>query len=335
MAYKKKYFFKITILLIATALVCFISLAAGSRSIDPAAAFKSFISGKPSTDSVILFDIRLPRVIMGFAVGGALSLCGAILQGVFRNPIVEPYTLGISGGATLGVCLNIVTGLSRFGIFTTPVFGFAGAFIVMIVLYSVSIRKGILRMNGLLITGVMISYVSSSILMLVMSISSTEQLHSIIFWIMGSLEEGSSRLIYIMLTASVTGLVISSLFSLRLNAMALGEEEAAHLGINIEMTKRVFFMIAAMLTGLAVSVSGSIAFVGLMVPHFMRIFFGSDNRIVIVTSYFAGAGFLILCDTIARSAFAPTEIPVGVITGLLGGCFFLYAVIGRRRLWER
>ncbi len=281
--------------------------------------------GKGTTEYSILFDVRLPRILLGLAVGGALSLSGVILQGMFRNPLVEPYTLGISGGSAVGVCLSIVFGLSGISIISLPVSGFIGAILVVLIVYFLSIKKGILKIQGLLLTGVMISLISSSLIMLVMAVSRVEDLHGIIFWIMGSLEEPNWFLIKLMLVGSLLGLLISYFFCLDLNAFSCGEEDALHLGINVEKTKRLLFVLASLLTGLSVSVAGIIGFVGLVVPHFVRLFVGSDHRILLASSYLCGAGFLILCDTLARTIISPLELPVGVITGLLGGTLFIYA----------
>jgi len=303
------------------------SLCAGSVGIPLKKVLQVILEGKGTAEYSILFDIRLPRIILGFAVGGALSLAGVILQGMFRNPLVEPYTLGISGGASLGVCLNIVLRLnSILGILSLPLAGFLGAILVIMLVYSLSIRKGILKIQGLLLTGVMISFISSSLIMLIMSVSHIEDLHGIVFWVMGSLEEPNWLLIKLALGISIFGLVASYVFCFDLNAFSLGEEEAFHLGINVERTKRLLFIIASLLTGLSVSVAGIIGFVGLVVPHFVRMFVGSDHRILLVDSFLCGAGFLIFCDTLARTIFSPLELPVGVITGILGGSFFVYAL---------
>ena len=253
------------------------------------------------------------------------------MQGMFRNPLVEPYTLGISGGAALGVCLNIVFHLHRiFGVLTLPMSGFLGAILVIILVYSLSRRKGILKIQGLLLTGVMISFISSSLIMLIMAVSRTEDLHGIVFWIMGSLEEPNWVLIKLAVGVSVFGLVVSYLFCLDLNALSLGEEEALHLGVNIEKTKRLLFIIASLVTGCSVSIAGIIGFVGLVVPHFVRMFIGSDHRILLISSFLCGAAFLILCDTLARTIISPLELPVGVITGILGGSLFVYALIRKQ-----
>ncbi|MBW1678554.1 MAG: iron ABC transporter permease [Deltaproteobacteria bacterium] len=303
------------------------SLSVGSAGIPFSKIVPLILEGNGTTEYSILFDIRLPRIILGFAVGGSLSIAGVILQGMFRNPLVEPYTLGISGGAALGVCLNIVLGLKHsVGILSIPLTGFLGAGIVILMVYSLSIRKSILKIQGLLLTGVMISFISSSLIMLIMAISRLEDLHGIVFWIMGSLGESNWLLIKITLLVSILGLLVSYLFSMDLNAFSLGEEEALHLGINIERTKKSLFILASLLTGCSVAVGGVIGFVGLVVPHFVRMFVGPDHRILLACSFLCGGTFLIFCDTLARTIISPLELPVGVITGILGGSLFVYAL---------
>jgi len=309
------------------------SLCVGSAGIPFKKIVSLIFAGRGTTEYSILCDLRLPRIILGFAVGGALSLAGVILQGMFRNPLVEPYTLGISGGAAIGVCLNIVLRFHRaFGILTLPLFGFLGAAMVILLVYFLSVRKGILKIQGLLLTGVMISFISSSLIMLIMAISRMEDLHGIVFWIMGSLEEPNWVLIKLALIISILGLIISYRFSLDLNAFSLGEEDALHLGVNTERTKRLLFIIASLLTGCSVSVAGIIGFVGLVVPHFVRMFVGSDHRILLIGSFLTGGAFLIFCDTLARTIISPLELPVGVITGILGGSLFVYALTKKQVL---
>jgi iron complex transport system permease protein len=301
------------------------SLCIGTAGIPLKKIIASFFTGRGTTEYSILFNIRLPRIILGFAVGSALSIAGVILQGMFRNPLVEPYTLGISGGAALGVCLNMVFGLQRFGgIISIPASGFLGAGIIMFFVYAVSIKQEGLKLQKLLLTGVMISFISSSLIMLIMAVSRVENLQGIIFWIMGSLEEPNRLLINTAVVISILGLIITYFFAVDLNALSLGEEEALHLGINTEKTKKILFVLASLLTGCSVSVAGIIGFVGLVVPHFMRMFVGSDHRILLVTSALTGASFLILCDTLARTVISPMELPVGVITGIAGGIIFIY-----------
>ncbi len=334
-SHRKKWLLTIFVILAILFCMAFLSLVMGTKDIELSKIISIALNGKGTAEYSILFDIRLPRILLGFAVGGALSLAGAVLQGMFRNPLVEPYTLGISGGATLGVVVNLIFGFNRFlGLLSMPVFGFLGSLLVISIIYGMSIKKGIIRMNGLLLTGVMISFISSSLLMLIFSMSTAEDLHSIIFWIMGSLEEPNWFLIKLIVGISFAGLILSYIFCLDLNALALGEEQAMHLGVNVEKTKRIFFIIASVLTGFSVALAGQIGFVGLIIPHTLRLFIGGDHRILLVSSYLGGAAFLIMCDTIARTAASPVELPVGVITGILGGAFFVYA-LGRRRLtWD-
>lgn len=308
------------------------SLCVGSICIPIRKIISSIIEGKGTVQYTILLDIRLPRIILGLAIGGALSLAGVILQGMFRNPLVEPYTLGISGGAALGVCMNKVLGLSKsFGFLTLPISGFIGAGLVTLLVLGLSRRKQLLKMQGLLLTGVMISFISSALVMLIMAISRSEDVHGIVFWIMGSLEEPNWGLIKLAVLVSLLGLFISYLFCSDLNALSLGEEEAIHLGINVERIKRILLILASFLTGCAVSIAGVIGFVGLVIPHLLRRLVGIDHRILLISSFLTGGAFLILCDTLARTIILPSELPVGVITGILGGCLFIYVLSKKER----
>lgn len=315
------------------ACACVLSLCVGSAGIPITKIPSIILQGKGTIEHTILFDVRLPRILLGLAVGGALSLAGVMLQGMFRNPLVEPYTLGISGGAALGVCLSIVLRLgARFGVWSLPVSGFLGAGTAILSVYFLSTRKYVLNIRDLLLTGVMISFICSSLVMLLMAVSRVEDLHGIIFWIMGSLEEPNPLLIRLAIVVSFSSLGISYFFCLDLNALSLGEEEAVHLGVNVESTKRLLFLLASVVTGLSVSVAGVIGFVGLVVPHFMRLFLGSDHRILLAASFLCGGAFLVFCDTLARTIIAPMELPVGVITGILGGILFVYALSKKKSI---
>ena len=280
----------------------------------------------------ILTNIRIPRLLLAFSIGGALSITGAILQGIYRNPLVEPYTLGISGGAALGVALVIVFGLNMtLGNFMLPVAGFAGAFATIFLVYFLSMRRGEININRMLLIGVMISFVASSGMMFLMSITSADNLHSIIFWTMGSLDEPNSMLIYTILIASIAGLFTTILFAQPLNALRLGEAKATHLGINASVIIRILFVVASLLAGLCVAVGGIIGFVGLIIPHIMRTIIGSDYRILLISSFLGGSFFLIISDVIARTIIKPNELPIGVITGIVGGLVFIL-VLSRSKL---
>ncbi len=324
-----------SILFVLIALLIFSALCGlsiGATDIPFTDIFRILFLDKESTNYHILTGIRLPRIIIAIAVGGALGLAGTLLQGMFRNPLVEPYTLGISGGASLGICLTIVFSLhAKIGVIAFPLSGFTGAGLVILMVYTLSMKGGNLRPDTMLLTGVMISFVSSSFVMLLMAISKSDDLHNIVFWIMGSLDEPDITLIKIVTVGSLAGLVISCFHCHSLNALALGEEEARFLGIDTLRTKKKLFIIASLLTGLSVSAAGIIMFVGLIIPHFMRIIIGSDHRILIISSYLGGASFLILCDLFARTVISPLELPVGVITGIIGGVVFIY-VLGKKQV---
>ncbi len=281
-------------------------------------------SGEGNLKYAILMKIRLPRIILGIAVGGSLSLSGAILQGIYRNPLVEPYTLGISGGAALAVSLVIVLGLQTFAsALALPLAGFAGSIAVIFFVYVFSVQRANLQSNNMLLTGVMISFIASSLMMLLMAVASNESLRSIIFWTMGSLDEPNVLLIKVAFWASLSGLFFSYFFARDLNALRLGEEKAIHLGVNSTKAIRFLFIIASLLTGISVAVAGIIGFVGLIIPHIMRLFAGNDYRILLLSSFLGGAGFLVLSDTLARTIISPNELPVGVITGIVGGLAFM------------
>lgn len=221
----------------------------------------------------------------------------------------------------------MLLGLPRvLGMVALPLMGFLGAVLVILLVYLLSTRGGVLRIQGLLLTGVMVSFISSSLIMLIMAVSRLEDLHSIVFWIMGFLGETDWWMVALMGATALGGLVLSYLFALDLNALALGEEEARHLGVEVERSKKLLFLLASVVTGLCVASAGIIGFVGLVVPHFVRMVVGQDHRILLVASFLCGAAFLVLCDTVARVVVAPLELPVGVITGIVGGILFIYAL---------
>jgi iron complex transport system permease protein len=315
------YLAGLLILLIASVIL---SLSVGEMNLGFSDIFRILREGHESTEYTILSQIRFPRVLLGIAVGGALSLSGILLQGVYRNPLVEPYTLGISGGASLGVAFAIVFGLHQLvGSFVLPASGFAGAFLMIFLVYSISSRRGHINIQSMLLTGVMISFIASSSMMLLMAITSSENLHGIIFWIMGSLDEPDMSLIYLTLILALVSLIASYLFVQPLNALRLGEEKAKHLGINTDTAIKLLFLLASLLAGVCVAVAGVIGFVGLIIPHLMRLLVGSDYRILLASSFLSGSIFLVLSDVIARTIISPNELPIGVITGIVGGIVFL------------
>lgn len=329
---RSKYF-KWVLFLLALILLLLISvvisLSSGEVSLD-IWDLPQILAQKNSIEYTVLTKIRIPRLVLAVAVGGSLSLSGAILQGIYRNPLVEPYTLGISGGAALGVSIAIVFGLNVLTFLALPLFGFLGAIVTLFLVYFLSVKRDGLNINSMLLIGVMVSFVSSSAMMFLMSTTTTDNVQSIVFWVMGSLDESNDTLIKVAFYASVFGLVASYLFAQPLNALRLGEAKARHLGINTNLSVRILFFLASLLTGIAVAVAGVIGFVGLVIPHTIRLMIGNDYRALLGGSFLGGSIFLVLSDTVARTIISPNELPIGVITGLVGGIVFI-VVLSRSR----
>ncbi len=320
----------ILVLLILLILSILLALSIGEINFSIKELFE-ISRNKTGIEYTIISNIRFPRILLGLSVGGALSLAGVILQGVYRNPLVEPYTLGISGGAALGVAITIVFNLNMvLGLYMLPLSGFLGAISTIFIVYILSISKKRFNINKMLLIGVMISFISSSSMMFLLSTTTAENLHSIVFWIMGSLDEPNMLLVKSVFYASITGLCITYLFANPLNALRLGESKAKHLGVNTGFTIRVLFITASILTGISVSVAGVIGFVGLIIPHLLRMVIGSDYRILLLASFLGGSIFVIVCDIISRTIIAPNELPIGVITGMIGGLVFI-AVISKSK----
>jgi iron complex transport system permease protein len=317
-----KWILFLVALLMLLAVSIVISLSSGEVKIS-LSQLPEILSNKTSIEYMVLMKIRIPRLLLAIGVGGALSLSGAILQGIYRNPLVEPYTLGISGGAALGVAIAIVFGLNTLSSLSLPLFGFVGALLTLFIVYFLSIKRGGLSINSMLLIGVMVSFVASSAMMFLMSVTTTDNLQSIVFWVMGSMDESNNLLINIAFYSAVAGLVLTYFFAQPLNALRLGEVKAKHLGINTNVTIKLLFFVASLLTGIAVAVAGVIGFVGLVIPHLVRLIIGNDYRVLIAGSFIGGSIFLILCDTIARTIISPNELPIGVITGFAGGLVFI------------
>lgn len=322
----KKYFkwISILILLIILLIISILaSLSIGEINFSITELFE-YLSKKTGIEYSIISNNRIPRIVLGIAVGGALSLSGVLLQGIYRNPLVEPYTLGISGGAALGVSAAIALGIDTvLGRYILPVSGFFGALIVLFLVYFLAVKKRHFSINRMLLIGVMVSFMTASLIMFLLSTTSVEKVNNIIFWTMGSLDEPDFMLTQIVLYITLLGLIISYLFSKSLNALRLGEVNAKHLGINTGIAIRILFIVASLLTGICVAVAGVIGFVGLIIPHILRLLIGSDYRILLPASFIGGSIFIINCDIVSRTIIAPNELPIGVITGIIGGVVFI------------
>ncbi len=328
----KKWVISLLSLLIILIATITLALCVGEMNISIVELIE-ILNKKSGIEYSILMNIRIPRVLLGIAVGGSLSISGLVLQAIYRNPLVEPYTLGISGGAALGVALGIVFGAtSFFSIFSLPIYGIIGAFITIVIMYFLSMRRTHLNINSILLTGVMISFISSSAIMFLLATTTSQKLQNIIFWTMGSLDQPNKSLIIIVLTASVIGLGVFYYFVRQLNALRLGESHAKHLGVNTSLIIKILFIVASVITGISVATVGVIGFVGLVVPHLLRYLLGNDYRILLISTFLGGAIFLILSDILSRTIISPNELPIGVITGLIGGTIFIIAVSKSNKL---
>ncbi len=281
----------------------------------------------------IILSVRLPRVLLAATVGSSLAMAGAGFQAISRNPLADPYILGVSGGAAFGVVMGILTGLAAGtgGVLLLPVFGFAGALVAAAAVYGIASVDGRLPIQTLLLAGVVVSLFFASAIMLASALIRAEEFQRVAFYLVGNLRVVSYPTIGAVFGCLLIGATLIYAQAVPLNLLSAGEEAAAHLGAEPERVKRIIFFACSLVTGAAVSASGSVGFVGLMVPHAVRLCLGPDNRLVIPASLFAGAIFLILADTAARIVMAPTEVPVGAVTAFLGAPFFAFLLRGRYR----
>ncbi len=274
--------------------------------------------------------LRLNRVLAGLVVGAALSTAGVVLQAILRNPLAEPYVLGVSSGAGLGAALAVLTGFSAFGVFALPVSAFCLAIATLAVVYLLASSSGTApSLYSLILSGVIVSSVCSSLLMFLVSVAPVEGMHNILWWMLGNLDIASDLLLVITSGIVAAGCLGLWLLSPEWNALTLGHDMAHHLGIRVRVAVGAGLLLATLITAAAVGLSGLIGFVGLIVPHVMRILVGPDHRRLIPAVALGGGAFLALCDAVARTVL-PAEIPVGVLTALVGGPFFL-ALLRKRR----
>jgi iron complex transport system permease protein len=325
-------------LLVLSAVGC---MLVGAVPLDLAEAWRNPSAPNPHAD--ILFRARLPRVLLGIAVGGGLAVCGVVLQALLRNPLASPHILGISGGASLGGILGLIffpAWLSRLGdgmlgeISWVPFSAFAGALLSMIMIYRLSLVHGRLQPYHLLLCGVIFNAFVSAIITFLNSIVDFYQAQGLLFWLMGSLSSRSYATVGFIWLYVLAGFVWLWSRGLALNLLSLGEEGAMQLGIDAAAVQRQVFVASSLIVGAIVSVSGTIGFVGLIVPHVMRLIAGNDHRLLLPASFLAGGIFLSWADTLARTLFAPAELPVGVVTAFFGGPFFFFLLYreGRKKV---
>ncbi len=299
-------------------------------------AWKLGLAGRPrvpSPDEVILFQLRLPRVLLAGLVGAALAVAGALFQGLFRNPLADPAIIGVSSGAALGGILVIVlaggAAASVAGGLGIALAAFAGALVAALVVYRLARIGPTVQVTALLLAGVAVAAMISAVISLVMSLAN-ERVDQIYFWLLGGFGAAGWSPLAAATPLIAVGLVGALLLRNELNLLALGEERAAQLGVDVARVKRRCIVVGSLLAAAAVSVAGVIGFVGLMTPHVLRLVVGADNRRLLPAVLLAGPAFLILADLAARTVVAPQELPVGAITALLGGPFFLFLLRRQR-----
>ena len=331
----------VTYLIVVLGLTIVITATLGPAHISPLVVLKMLASRLLLVDSLvvpswsvaeetIIFQIRLPRIVLGVLVGAALGVAGTAMQGLFKNPMADPYIIGISSGAALGATFAMVFGLGTLGMYTIPLVAFIGATAAIFLVYNIASIGGKLPVGTLLLAGIAVTLFLSAITSFMMYISG-EKLHGIVFWLMGGLWASSWDHVWMTLPWIFVGMTVIYIFARDLNVMLLDEEPAQHLGVDVERLKKIMMISASLITASAVAVSGIIGFVGLIIPHIMRILVGPDHRILLPCSALVGGTFLVWADTLARTIIAPTEIPVGIITALFGAPFFIYLLRKRKR----
>ena len=277
--------------------------------------------GEGAVRSIVL-DIRLPRIVLAGVVGGGLATAGVAFQALLKNPLAEPYILGVSSGSGVGVILAMMAG--SISAWLLPLASFTGALVTIVLVYLIGRVGGRLHTTTMLLAGVMIAAFFGAIIMFLLSTASLNEMGSALFWLMGDLSAADSRKALIAILYCSAGFILLYANFRGLNLLTVGEETALHLGAGVEGLKVAIFVTASLMTGLSVAFSGLIGFVGLVVPHSARLLFGGDHRLLLPASALLGGSFLVISDTIARSVVAPAELPVGVITASVGAPLFIY-----------
>lgn len=318
------------ILILVLFLSVLLSLVIGAADIGLLRGLKGLLYGwhegsafLTDSEKTILFSVRLPRILFAAIVGASLSSAGVVFQGLLRNPLAEPFILGVSGGAAVGAIAGILLGIAALP-FGLPLLAFLGSAVTVILVFLVGKGKSGINSHTLLLAGVIINAFFSAIIMFLISISSSADLHTITFWLMGDLSIAYSREIVVAGVFLMVSFLVVYAYARPLNLIIGGEETAMQLGVNVEWTKIVLFLAGSFMTAVAVSFAGIIGFVGLIVPHMMRMLLGSDHRLLMPASFLFGATFLVVADTIARVMIPHAELPVGVVTALCGAPYFIY-----------
>lgn len=296
-----------------------LALVAGSVKVSFGDAVSALLGRDAGVASEIVRSLRLPRALAGFACGGVLAIAGALLQVLLRNPLADPYVLGVSGGASVGAILAILLGAGVFGI---NLASFLGALAAMVVVFGLAHGDGSWTQTRLLLTGVIVASGCGALVALMLAVAPDDKLRGMIFWLMGDLSQASSPLLGLIVLVIVVGAALP--FARELNLLTRGADIAQTLGVQVALLRRGVYLAASIATAAAVTQAGSIGFVGLIVPHLVRLAVGNDQRVLLPASALAGGSLLVVADTLARTLVAPQQLPVGVLTALIGVPVFLF-----------
>lgn len=308
------------VLLMASILI---GLSAGAAGSGWRVVWQSLVGADPGLLGDIIWRLRLPRVLLSALVGATLSLGGLVFQALLRNPLAEPYILGVSGGSAIGAIIGILMGLSRFpGVWATA---FAGSLATLAVLFlMVSGRSAMFKAHSLLLSGVMVNAFCSAVIMFLVSLAQDSRLHNIIFWLMGDLAAATNDKVIGLAITVVPCFILIFFRSNTMNLMSLGSDMASTMGVNIKFTTALLLIVTSLMVSATVSFCGLVGFVGLVTPHMLRMILGPDHRLLTPASILGGATFLVICDLLARVLPSQGEIPVGVITALIGAPLFIF-----------
>ena len=331
----------LTLILLISSLISLTAGASDASAISVLAHYLGMSEGIASRDLLIIQEIRLPRVIMGALVGGALAISGAVMQGVFRNPLADPGLAGVSAGAGLGAAVVIVLGgsvtaplLASASFLALPLAAFFGGLVTTAALYAISTRNGRTSVATMLLAGIAFGALAGAATGCLIYLADDNQIRDLTFWQLGSLA-GATWLKVATLAGAMSVASLALPFMARgLNALSMGEAVAGHMGIGVEQLKKGAVIVVSAMTGTAVAVSGGIGFVGIVVPHLLRLIIGPDHRYLLAAAGLLGAALLVLADAVARTIVAPAELPIGIITALFGSPFFLWFLLKRRNILD-
>ncbi|MCX5669443.1 MAG: iron ABC transporter permease [Candidatus Omnitrophica bacterium] len=280
-------------------------------------------------DNQVILNLRLLRVIAAILVGSGLAISGIALQAILRNPLAEPYLLGTSSGAGLAAVIAVIIGVSRIYM---PLAAFLGAVLSIIIVYNLSREKGMIADKSLILSGVIISVAFSSVIVFLVSLFGNEAMHEMNWWLWGSLQVYDYKLLLLVAFPVILGICVIYFFAQDLNAISMGEEAAMHLGIDAQNIKKILILVTALISASLICICGIIGFVGLIVPHMMRLVVGPNHKVLIPMTCLAASIFMILCDLMSRTLFSPVEIPIGVITAIIGAPVFIILLKKGRRV---